>query len=1291
MQAGSVFVRIDADTAPLQRGLRQADASVQGFERRLDRVTGAVSRVEGALAAAGVTISGGLLLQGLVRVNRESESLQAQLKVLEGATGGAKRAFSQLTDFATRTPFQLNEVTEAYIRLRAAGLQPTNEMLTAFGDLASSRGKNIVQFAEAVEDALTGEFERLKEFGVTARQSGDQVAVTFNGQTEVIDRTRQAVTGYLQEIGESQGVQGSMAGQMETLTGVVSNAEDAFGGLARTVGEGGLNRELKEVIGSLTETANRLAENRVQVASYTRTALDATKAIGAGAAAAGTAYLAVALASAAKEQYKHAAAALANTQAERQLAVQATFTGKAAAAAAVQIAAAKEEETAATLANLQATRAAILLSREEALAELTRARAIQAAAAAVPISQIAPLGGAAVERELARRAAATAAVSRATKELAIVGAQEARVSALLAETESAATAATTARTTAEVRLTAAEQAQAAAAAGATRGAIALAGAETLAGKAMGLLLGPWGIAITVGLSVASMFYHTGSAARSAADDLDTYKNSLLGLNRAQLESKRDVLADQIRQKERELRNTSPTTTASLSTEAGEALYRTANPVYTKLSQELAILKAESSALGDALGESTGQAFSASLIGKSREELEALRASLTSQAAGIRSSFREVGAGAPDTLKSLNDQLQTLQGQLGEVDRALSGGGGGGLGGSVTDTTNRLRGLQSQLRTLEQIRPLGITELSKAPQDLQDAVEAADGYRERLQSLQDTIKELQAAKVPIPAGTAALTEILSAQLEKAEEQIHQRVDRYLHEMERLRRGMEGVTATLAPPIGFDRLEDRLAVRAAERERERQARTARGTALGMVLDTQDGHQSAYREARAKADAVKKASLEQFNSTIEAVGHVSSAFGELAGVLGDVDGKVGSALRGVESLVNGIGRIKAGHDQGGVLGSLGMVSGGIGVAVGVAQLIGGYLNRDDALNQERNNILRENQKTLVGMRADMQSLGTGGAISKAGPFVAKLADILAPGGTGLNALGPAAVGDAFSGAYLTDPRLKALEETYGLSFQQLAKIAKDAGIELLDSTGRAIPEAFNQLVDALGYTVDSITRFQDNLADAQKRQSYRNEIFDVEDTPAQQLKDSYGILEKIDPELLKHTGIANLNLDSKTGRSVLEEGLRHIFEMIDSGQLTADQLGGFTDKNQLLDAIVGADKALDAFSDTANTAASAMQNVPQGFKVTLARFQAAMGEGPSSVAAGGGGAASVAAGLQTFARDTDPSVPASIHIGDVTIQAAPGDDEQELWNKFKRVLIRKTRAVGGDAYRFALGLPA
>jgi len=62
--------------------------------------------------------------------------------------------------------------------------------MVKLGDLASSTGKSFDQLAEAVLDAQTGEFERLKEFGIKASANGDKVTFSFKEQKTTVENAK---------------------------------------------------------------------------------------------------------------------------------------------------------------------------------------------------------------------------------------------------------------------------------------------------------------------------------------------------------------------------------------------------------------------------------------------------------------------------------------------------------------------------------------------------------------------------------------------------------------------------------------------------------------------------------------------------------------------------------------------------------------------------------------------------------------------------------------------------------------------------------------------------------------------------------------------------------------------------------------------------------------------------------------------------------------------------------------------------------------------------------------------
>lgn len=199
-------------------------------------LAGQARQLRQVLAALGVAALGRELFQ----VNAQAQASQAALRTLTGSVSEAAVVWGRLLDFASQTPFNLEQSIDAFRALKSRGLDPGIDALTAYADFAAAMGRDLTQFVEAVADAATGEMERLKEFGVTASQQGEQVAFTFQGVTTVVERNAQAIEGYLQGIARSN-FGGAAAGQMETLSGQASNLGDNITKLALAIGNAGAN------------------------------------------------------------------------------------------------------------------------------------------------------------------------------------------------------------------------------------------------------------------------------------------------------------------------------------------------------------------------------------------------------------------------------------------------------------------------------------------------------------------------------------------------------------------------------------------------------------------------------------------------------------------------------------------------------------------------------------------------------------------------------------------------------------------------------------------------------------------------------------------------------------------------------------------------------------------------------------------------------------------------------------------------------------------------------------------
>jgi len=235
MIIGDMEIRLRADLARLQRDMTQARQVVGETASAINR---AATAIRGALAGAFAVTAIIEASKALIETQRAFDKLNASLITATGSAANAKQAFGALQAFAATTPFGLQEVTEGFIKLRNLGMTPSERALTSYGNTASAMSKSLNQMIEAVADAASGEFERLKEFGIKASQNGDKVSLTFQGVTTTIGNNAAEIEQYLIKLGETK-FGGGMALQAATLDGAIGNLGDTWEATKRKISAGG--------------------------------------------------------------------------------------------------------------------------------------------------------------------------------------------------------------------------------------------------------------------------------------------------------------------------------------------------------------------------------------------------------------------------------------------------------------------------------------------------------------------------------------------------------------------------------------------------------------------------------------------------------------------------------------------------------------------------------------------------------------------------------------------------------------------------------------------------------------------------------------------------------------------------------------------------------------------------------------------------------------------------------------------------------------------------------------------
>lgn len=246
-----------------ERGLKRLRAASKfDIGKSLRGVGSTIGKDLSRVGIAGGVIGGvGIgLVKNMLDVTAAFESSLMSLEMFEGSAAGAQKSFAWIEKFATKTPYEIQTLTNAFIKLRGYGIDPINgDTMRILGDTASATGKDIMQGVEALADATIGQNVRLKEaFAIDADLKGQKVLYRYTdklGKDRVVSvdkNNKKLIKSTLLAILNDR-YKGAMEKQSKTWNGMVSNMKDHWAQFAYKVMQTGPFKELKAKLGSVLE------------------------------------------------------------------------------------------------------------------------------------------------------------------------------------------------------------------------------------------------------------------------------------------------------------------------------------------------------------------------------------------------------------------------------------------------------------------------------------------------------------------------------------------------------------------------------------------------------------------------------------------------------------------------------------------------------------------------------------------------------------------------------------------------------------------------------------------------------------------------------------------------------------------------------------------------------------------------------------------------------------------------------------------------------------------------------
>lgn len=255
----------------LEDALADTNKKLKDTGRGASEAAKSTSKLGDSLKAAGGALAGAFAVDQVLQLGKEMVNVTAQFEtynaVLRNSLGSqeaAALAMSRIKSVATTTPYDVGQITEAFILLSNRGVVPTEQSMKNMADVAAFTGKDVKQLVEAIGDI--NNTERWAEFGIKAETAGNKIKGTFKGVTIEFDRSTAGALSFVDALSKIEGVAGTTDAVAETLQGRMSMLGDAWTSFLNTIGSGnsGVLKDTVALLTSLVEAMGKAAETTAQ-------------------------------------------------------------------------------------------------------------------------------------------------------------------------------------------------------------------------------------------------------------------------------------------------------------------------------------------------------------------------------------------------------------------------------------------------------------------------------------------------------------------------------------------------------------------------------------------------------------------------------------------------------------------------------------------------------------------------------------------------------------------------------------------------------------------------------------------------------------------------------------------------------------------------------------------------------------------------------------------------------------------------------------------------------------------
>lgn len=239
----SILTKVDMSTEKYKKKL-------QGMKKDTKSATKGMAQSFASIGSAWKAAIAGIAAGALTgAISKELQATEKGIASFITATGDLKdaRAQFELLQQAARDTIQpFDNLKNVALELRKNGIEVTAERLKTFSQIAYATGISIDEVGKSFTDALHGKSEGFEKLGITAKDTGTTMALTYKGVTKEIEKNSDALMEYYKELGkENEGVLDYLQGGM---TGALNQADNAWGDFTRAIAETGFGQLIADSI-----------------------------------------------------------------------------------------------------------------------------------------------------------------------------------------------------------------------------------------------------------------------------------------------------------------------------------------------------------------------------------------------------------------------------------------------------------------------------------------------------------------------------------------------------------------------------------------------------------------------------------------------------------------------------------------------------------------------------------------------------------------------------------------------------------------------------------------------------------------------------------------------------------------------------------------------------------------------------------------------------------------------------------------------------------------------------------